>query len=67
MFWLSTLSNAPQLDAIAANSRPWAILRRFWKFSDRYGEYQSRPPSLRRQFIIEMEQGEQKDCGSESC
>lgn len=55
MFWLSTVSNAPELDAIAPRSRPWAILKKFWQFSNRYGEYQSRPPSQRRQFVIDTE------------
>lgn len=53
MFWLSISSRSSELDAIAAHTRPWAILKKFWQFSKTYGEYQSLPPSQRRQFIID--------------
>lgn len=68
MFWLSTLTNSTALDAIASDARPWAVLKKFWQFSNRYGEYQSRPPSQRRQFILDMEQSEtQNHSGFEHC
>lgn len=56
MFWLSISSVSPELAEIAANTRPWAIVKKFWQFSNAYGEYQSHPPSHRRQFIIEREE-----------
>lgn len=55
MFWLSILNITPELDAIAPNTRPWSFLQKFWQFSQTYGEYQSLPPHLRRQFIIDRE------------
>ena len=68
MFWLSISSKSPELDAIAAHTRPWATLKKFWQFSKTYGEYQSRPPSQRRQFIIDRMPGKQStDIISGSC
>lgn len=64
MFWLSVCSISPELDPIASDARPWAILKAFWQFSNSYGEYHSRPPSLRRRFIIEKEKEQHK---SNSC
>lgn len=68
MFWLSILNRSPELDAIAGNTRPWAIIKAFWRFSNAYGEYQSQPPSHRRQFIIDREQcSKNTNSASESC
>ncbi|WP_155523600.1 hypothetical protein [Nodosilinea nodulosa] len=55
MLWLSMVHVSDELEPIAADSRPWATLQKFWRFCNLYGEYQSRPPSLRRQFIVELE------------
>ncbi|MFQ4138848.1 hypothetical protein PGN35_021290 [Nodosilinea sp. PGN35] len=55
MVWLSITQNAAALDCVAAHSRPWAQVEKFWRFCDRYGNYQATPPRLRRQFVIEME------------
>ncbi|MEM9004798.1 MAG: hypothetical protein AAGE59_14905 [Cyanobacteria bacterium P01_F01_bin.86] len=59
MFWLSISSCSSELNAIAAHTRPWATLKKFWQFSQTYGEYHSLPPSRRRQFLIDMEQSKQ--------
>lgn len=68
MFWLSISSVSTELEAIAAHTRPWALLKKFWQFSNSYGEYQSLPPSKRRQFIIDGEQTQEKaGCYPESC
>jgi hypothetical protein len=67
MFWLSITNSSPELAAIAAHTRPWAILKAFWQFSQAYGEYQSLPPSRRRQFILEQEQQENAHALPESC
>ncbi|MEA5448468.1 hypothetical protein VB780_07815 [Leptolyngbya sp. CCNP1308] len=55
MVWLSITQNVDALDPVAAHSRPWAKVEKFWRFCNRYGDYQATPPRLRRQFIIEME------------
>lgn len=68
MLWLSTTNVSPELEGIAAYTRPWAILKRFWQFSQQYGEYQATPPSHRRQFILDMEQQEKEaDMAFEPC
>ncbi|NER79087.1 MAG: hypothetical protein F6K42_05810 [Leptolyngbya sp. SIO1D8] len=68
MFWLSISNTASELKPIAAHTRPWALLKKFWQFSNTYGEYQSLPPSRRRQFLIEKEQSEKPvDSIPESC
>jgi hypothetical protein len=56
MFWLSISNVAPELEPIAADSRPWAILKKIWRFCDLYGEYKAKPPTQRRKFILELEQ-----------
>jgi hypothetical protein len=56
MFWLSICQTSEALDPVAGNSRPWANMQRFWRFCQRYGEYQSLPPSQRRKFAIAMAQ-----------
>ena len=66
MFWLSMSNCSTALDAIAAHTRPWAILKKFWQFSNAYGEYQSLPPSHRRQFIIDREQIGREPCAYEA-
>jgi hypothetical protein len=45
-----------ELEPIAADSRPWAILKKIWRFCDLYGEYKAKPPTQRRKFILELEQ-----------
>ena len=60
MFWLSTANVSPELAPLAAHTRPWAVLVKMWRFCNFYGEYQATPPSLRRQFIIELEQHQQE-------
>jgi len=68
MFWLSISSISPELEAIAAHTRPWATLKKFWQFCNAYGEYQAHPPSQRRKFILEKEDREAKSASSpESC
>lgn len=67
MFWLSISHVSPALDPIAARSRPWFIARRFWQFSQSYGDYQATPPSQRRNFIFRLDQQDktnpcQSDC-----
>lgn len=58
MFWLSMSNVAPELEAIAAHTRPWALIKKFWQFSNAYGEYQAQPPSQRRRYIFEQEERE---------
>ena len=60
MFWLSTANVSPELAPLAAHTRPWAVLVKMWRFCNFYGEYRATPPSLRRQFIIELEQHQQE-------
>lgn len=51
MFWLSILNLAPELEEISQDASPYAFIKKFWRFCNTYGEYQSLPPSQRRQFI----------------
>lgn len=68
MLWLSISSTSTELDPIASHTRPWALLKKFWRFSNTYGEYQSLPPCKRRQFILDREQAEKTgDHCPESC
>lgn len=64
MLWLSMCQTSDALDPVAANSRPWANLQTFWRFCQRYGEYQATPPSQRRKFVIAMEQARR---GAKTC
>lgn len=64
MLWLSICQTSEALDAVAANSRPWAKGQRFWRFCQSYGEYQSLPPGQRRRFILAMEQASR---GANAC
>lgn len=66
MFWLSISNHSSELDAIAAHTRPWAILKKFWQFSKAYSEYQSLPPSHRRQFIIDKERIGKEPCAHQT-
>ncbi len=56
MIWHSTNLN----DVIRQphETRPLAIrlIQKFWRFSQFYGEYQSRPPAERRKFAAEQAQ-----------
>jgi hypothetical protein len=66
MFWLSISNVSPALEPIAAHSRPWSTVKKFWQFCNSYGEYQATPPGQRRQFILNMEQAlKQKPCRSD--
>jgi hypothetical protein len=65
MFWLSISTLSPELDAIAPQTCPWTIIKKIGQFSNTYGEYQSLPPSQRRNFILEQERREQADGCSE--
>lgn len=56
MFWLSISQTSTALDPVVAHRQPWAKVERFWRFCKLYGEYQATPPSLRRQFLLNMEQ-----------
>ena len=56
MLWLSTFNISNELEGITRDTRPWALLRKFWQFSNTYGDYHSLPPSKRRRFIIDYEQ-----------
>jgi hypothetical protein len=68
MFWLSISTLSPELEAIAPQARPWAIIKKIWQFSRTYGEYQSLPPSQRRNFILEQENRRDRADGcSEPC
>ncbi|MEM6435623.1 MAG: hypothetical protein AAF773_17490 [Cyanobacteria bacterium P01_D01_bin.115] len=60
MFWLSTANVSPELAPLAAHTRPWAVLVKMWRFCNFYGEYRATPPSLRRQFVIELEHRQQE-------
>lgn len=64
MLWLSMCQTSEALDPIAGNRRPWANVQKFWRFCQRYGDYQSLPPSQRRKFVIALEQAglEAKTC-----
>ena len=64
MLWLSISSGSPELRSIATNTHPLTIFKKFWQFSQRYGEYQSRPVSDRRQFILDLEHS---DAQKEPC
>lgn len=64
MLWLSICQTSDALDKVSASRRPWAKVQRFWRFCQRYGEYQALPPSQRRQFIIAMEQAR---CEARTC
>lgn len=55
MIWLSISNVSPASESIAADSRPWAKLKRFWEFCRFYGEYQATPLWQRRQFILDYE------------
>lgn len=55
MLWLSMFHVSDALEPIAADTRPWATLQKLWRFCNLYGEYHSKPPSLRRKFIVELE------------
>lgn len=68
MFWLSISQTSTALDPVVAHSPPWAKMEKFWRFCRLYGEYQATPPSLRRQFILDMEQAcrEAKSCSTQS-
>lgn len=61
MLWLSMCQTSEALDPIAANSRPWATVEKFWRFCKLYGNYQATPPHLRRQFIINFEQARKNE------
>ena len=68
MFWLSISTQSPELDAIAPQTRLWAIIKKIGQFSNTYGEYQALPPSQRRNFILEQEhQRNQAEGCSEPC
>ena len=43
MFWLSIANVSSALEPIAAYSRPWATVKKFWQFCNAYGEYQATP------------------------
>ncbi|MBE9137808.1 hypothetical protein IQ254_11495 [Nodosilinea sp. LEGE 07088] len=60
MLWLSMCQTSNALDPIAANSRPWAKVEKFWRFCQLYGDYQATSPSLRRQLAINIEQDRDK-------
>lgn len=67
MFWLSMINRASELDAIAPKSRLLTIAKGVWKFSNSYGEYQAKPPSERRRFILERECCQEAKSISEPC
>jgi hypothetical protein len=56
MLWLSICHTSDALDPVTTNSRPWANVKKFWRFCKLYGDYQATPPSLRRQLLINIEQ-----------
>ena len=55
MLWLSMVQTSTALNPIAPDSRPWARVEKFWRFCNRYGDYQATPPHLRRQFMINLD------------
>jgi hypothetical protein len=67
MLWLSTIHFSSALDAITPRTRPWSVVQRFWQFCNIYGEYQTQPPSHRRQFIVELEQRLAAAADGETC
>lgn len=64
MLWLSICQTSTALDPIAAPSRPWAKVQKFWRFCQQYGEYQATPPSQRRRFVMALEETRR---GSKPC
>ncbi len=59
MLQLLISNPSPELKAfrkeVAPDTEPWLGFKKFWQFSNLYGEYQSRSPRQRRQFIIDHE------------
>lgn len=67
MLWLSISNRAPELNGLSPDTRPWALVKKFWQFCNSYGEYHALPPSQRRRFIIERETCQAAQRCPESC
>lgn len=51
MFWMSSKINLKTVSEKERQSYLWRCLKAGWQFSQFYGDYQSLPPSKRRQFV----------------
>ena len=55
MLWLNAEYDCPLRSQTDRQPPAWRWLKALWRFSQFYGDYQSRPPHQRRQFLIDSE------------
>ncbi len=51
MIRLTTKFNVQEFRYLDVRDYTWMMLKKFWRFSNFYGEYCSLPPSQRQQFL----------------